>query len=525
MRFLLKNKWFILACILSVICGYGYLFTHGTCGIDDISIDLYFEDGLGVAIGRWPYYIINKIISVVPYTAFWGDFVTVIGMLAAAIVWCLLFKKIVSRELSIWPFIVFVFVFMDYSIHAEIYVFYLQNGLGWLHLLTALSLYIFYYIYNNHVDVKMQIVVRLAIIMMVTIAISFYEAAASVFLTGALLIILLDIYVKKQDSCFWRMKFIKAMFWIGRYLVYAMVARKMIRTIIMQIDEVSPYLFYRSVSGVDWILNGGIGSIAYNLKVFLYQLYKSYIEAALSYYPMTLFALASLAFLVLLFVYTIRNKDVLSLIVGIGSYASLYVLCLIEGTASAYRACQGFVIFVAFVFFVVVLMLEEQKKNVKILGYVAICGIICYSIYDMNQWFVLDYDKTEYEMSVIDNIAEELNSGKYDLKKPLVVVGDYELPNELLERYGYGQNKNSIIDWSVGAFSLVYGYNYPIKQIFENKGYEFHWAESDVIEQVTTKYYPMNWDYLIYQENYNGVPEYPSDGYIEESGDYIVIRL
>ena len=41
--------------ILAAVLGYGYVLTHGTCGIDDISIDLYFEKGIGVAIGRWPY--------------------------------------------------------------------------------------------------------------------------------------------------------------------------------------------------------------------------------------------------------------------------------------------------------------------------------------------------------------------------------------------------------------------------------------------------------------------------------------
>ena len=63
-EYFLKNKLFMICLVLTAVVGYGYVLFHGTCGIDDVSIDLYFKVGIGVAIGRWPYYLINKIIPI-----------------------------------------------------------------------------------------------------------------------------------------------------------------------------------------------------------------------------------------------------------------------------------------------------------------------------------------------------------------------------------------------------------------------------------------------------------------------------
>ena len=144
-----KILYFVSLCAIT-IAGYGYVLTHGTCGIDDISIDLYFEKGIGVAIGRWPYYLINKVIPIAKYTPFIGDFITVLLLMAAATVWCILFYKMIPEKISVWVYILFAALFMNYSMNADVFVFYLQNGLGWVHLFSVLSLFLFYNLYLIH---------------------------------------------------------------------------------------------------------------------------------------------------------------------------------------------------------------------------------------------------------------------------------------------------------------------------------------------------------------------------------------
>ncbi len=548
----LKNIWFVMSLIVSTIAGYGYVLTHGTCGIDDISIDLYFEKGIGVAIGRWPYYLINKVIPIAEYTPFIGDFITIVLLMISAVAWCTLFCMLLPQEVSVWAYIVFAALFMNYSMNADVFIFYLQNGLGWVHLFSVLSLISFFYLYKNRVKAGKQIGIRISIIVMLTLAISFYESAANLFLSGIFLVVLLDLYVRKKESCFREKGFIGAIFFACRYLVYAMVFRRIARMIIMRVFSIQAYTFYRSPSSIEWITKGDLGN-------FLAQLFCDYFAMSVVYYPIFLFVICSIVFVVLLLYCTWKRKDWLLAVTGIGMYFSLFALSVVQGDSMEYRACQIFTIFVAFVFMLMVIILTKLKKQIKIGGGILIACAIIYSTYDMNQWFVLDYEKTEYEMGVVDEIAAELESGKYDIKeKPLVFVGDFELPEEIYDRYCikntdfgwnivetaakaadrdfgekycYGQNDRSIIDWSVKAFAMHCGYNVPIRQLFEYRGYEFLWADNEVVKSVFNTYYPLDWDYYSYTyienytENYGGAAQYPENGYIEETQDCIIIRL
>lgn len=557
--YFLKNKWFMLMLLLSAVAGYGYVLTHGTCGIDDISIDLYFEKGIGVAIGRWPYYIVNKVIPIAEYTPFLGDFITVLLLMLTAIVWCVLLRMLIQKEIVIWAYIAFAVWFMDYSMNADVFVFYLQNGLGFVHLFSVLSLIAFLYLYRNEVKVKQQIMIRIGVIVMLTLAISFYESAANIFLTGIMLVMLIDLLVQKKDSVFRGKRFFMAIVFAGRYLVYAMVGRRVIRSVLMKVFGISAYTFYRSTSSIEWIVKGGIANIGRNLGELLEQIYCDYFAIGVVYYPILLFAVCSILFLGAVGYCAWKQKDGLLLLTGAGAYISLFALSVIQGDAMEYRACQIFTIFVALVFFGVVVVAANAKKWVHVCIGTIVTGAVLYSVYDMNQWFVLDYEKTEYEMQVIDQIAADLNSGEYNVQeKPLVIVGDFELPDEIYDKYCikdtdfgwnvvaaavtdakkledgkycYGQNYSSMVDWSVHAFAMHFGYNVPIRQFFEYRNHTFLWAESEITERVFKTYYPLDWEYYSYtyienyEENYDGAAQYPVDGYIEELDDCIIVRL
>ncbi len=558
-RFFLKNKWFVLMLCISAVAGYTYLFTHGTCGIDDISIDLYFGRGMGVAIGRWPYYLINKIIPIAEYTPFIGDFVTVLVLMVAAVAWCALLRMLIPQEITIWAYIVFCAMFMDYSMNADVFVFYLQNGLGWVHLFAVLSLIAFLYLYRNQVALKKQILIRCGVLVMLTLAISFYESAASIFLSGIMVVMLIDLFVKKQESSFRGKQFVMAIFFAARYLVYAMAARRVVRAILMRVFSIPAYTFYRSVSSIEWLTKGGIQNIWKNISTLLARIFCDYFAMGAVYYPILIFTICSLIFIGALIYFCWKRKDGLMLLTGLGTYVSMFVLCLIEGDTMAYRACQIFVIFVALVFFAGTIALEKMKKWPRVCGSVVITLAVLYSVYDMNQWFALDYEKTEYEMQVIDQIAADLNNGAYNVQeKPLVVVGDFELPDEIYqqycildtdfrwefvkacvenagrkveEEYCYAQNYSSVIDWSVQAFAMYAGYNRPIRQLFEYRGYQFEWADAETMKQAFNTYYPLDWEIYegmgieTYKETYGDATQFPEGGYIEETEDCIIIRL
>jgi len=561
--YFLKNRLFVLSLILAAVAGYGYVLTHGTCGIDDVSIDLYFEVGIGVAIGRWPYYLINKVIPIAQYTPFIADFITVVLLMLSAVVWCALLRMVVGEKISDWCYVVFSFMFMNYSMNADVFVFYLQNGLGWLHLFVALALAIFWNIYTKKINAVKQVMIRCVVILLLTLAISFYESAASLFLTGFLAIIFIELWKNGKQSVFRGGKFFFALLFAARYLIYAMVARRVVRAVIMRVFGIAPYAFYRSVSSLEWITKGGMDRIGENIREFMANLYCEYFAVGVIYYPIFLFVICSVLFLCTVCYQTWKKRDALLGICGLGTYASLFVLSVISGTAMEYRACQNFTIFVALVFAGIVMWLMNAKKSLQICVGTCLCIALLYSVYDMNQWFALDYEKTEYEMGVIDQIAEDLNSGNYNIaEKPIVVVGDFGLPSEIYDKYCitdkdfgwgvveaavievfnsdarvkdgkycYAQNQSSIIDWSVHAFAMYAGYNVPIQQLFEYRGYEFLWADDELMKEVFDIFYPLDWDYYClsgaekYTELYGADEQYPNEGYIVETDTYIVIKL
>lgn len=558
-RYFLRNPIYISSLIIAAILGYGYVLTHGTCGIDDISIDLYFENGIGVAIGRWPYYLINKVIPIAKYTPFIGDFITVILLMVSAVMWCVLIRMLLRREVVIWAYVVFSVFFLDYSLNADVFVFYLQNGLGWVYLFSALSLIYFFYLYSNEVSLKKQVIIRITMIIMLTLAISFYESAASVFLTGGLMVVFVNRYLKKSDSVFRGKNYIGALLLIARYLVYAMVARRLVRTVLMKVFSIPAYIFYRSATSLEWVTKGSIEDTIKAIQTLLAQIYRDYFAMAVVHYPILLFVICSAGFSLVVLYCTKKNKDLLLLMTGIGIYVSMFAISFIECMVMLYRSCQIFNVFVAAMFFVLVVIITKKRKIWKRITVPVI--IICFTmmIVDMTSWFKLDYDKTEYEMQIIDDIANDLNSGRYKVQeKPIVVVGEFQLPDYLYERYCiedgdfgweivkkaaeqsgvkvqdsycYGQNSSSILNWAVTSFAMECGYNVSMRQLFEYRGYHFNWADGAIADRIFEEYFPMDWEYFsysnvtLYTQTYAETERYPNANYIEELEDCIVIKL
>ncbi len=50
--YFLSNKLYMGVLLSVAVAAYGYEITHSAVGIDDICIDRYFAEGLGITIGR-----------------------------------------------------------------------------------------------------------------------------------------------------------------------------------------------------------------------------------------------------------------------------------------------------------------------------------------------------------------------------------------------------------------------------------------------------------------------------------------
>lgn len=525
--FFVTNIKYMLGLVVAAIAGYGYVLGHGTCGIDDVAISVYFKSGLGVAIGRWPFYLINKLIPIVPYRGFIMDFITILLLMVAAILWCGLFRHISNNNLPIWCYIVFAVIFLDYSLIAPVFIYYLQNGIGFVYILCGMALYGFYEYYAGGIaSVRGKVCNNVLVANALFVAISFFESGASVFLFGTFAVILVDcIFCNKLRLKSFR-RFLQLMWYCARHLVYAMVLRRVMRTLLMRVFSIQAYTFYRSATGASWMFQIGPKAALEEIKALLGDIAESYFVSAWDYCPMLLFVLATIISAVGIIWISARRKSLSIFLVGLVAYLSLFALCIVQMAPAPYRACQQFTCFVALVFGAVVVAIAEKPAVIKMCGGVLLSGCIVYSTVDLNRWFVLDYENTVYEMGVIDEIAGDLQSGEYDIEnKPIAFVGQIE-DNPYAEELGKAQIASGIVNWGVEGLAGYCGYNSAMRMLFEKRGYTFRWVDDTVYQRLTYQfyddYYSVNFESVM-EENYTD--GFPKDGYIEELDDCIVIKL
>jgi len=193
-EYFLRNKIYMVSLIIAAVAGYGYEITHSSLGIDDVCIGLYFDDGLGVSIGRWSFYVINKLFHVTGFEPFIMEFAAVLILMFAAIVWSAVLRYILGDKLPIACYAVFSAMFLDYSLIAEVFIYYLQNGVPIIYTLVGMAVFDFYYLYTHDLEQKRRILHKLGMSLLVSVSVGFYEAAANVFLTGVLLIMIVDCF-------------------------------------------------------------------------------------------------------------------------------------------------------------------------------------------------------------------------------------------------------------------------------------------------------------------------------------------
>ena len=527
--YFIKNQIYIISLLVVTLFGYSYFLTHTTCGVDDISINVYFEMGLGVAIGRWPYYVINKLIPIAHYMPFFSEAVMLVLMMVAAIVLSCIIRYVAGDRYSIWCYVMASCLFMTFSITNEVYIYYLQNGIGFCYVLPMIALFgLIYYAQSGVCYAPCGWRITTAVFL--TIAISFYETAASIFLTGAMIFYLMEIvYGKRQLFESWR-TFFQYFLWVARYLIYAMILRRVIRSILMRVFHIQPYLFYRSFSITEIIRNIRNGEL-------LIKIWDSYYAAAVGYVSVLIFVIFSILFACVMLYHVIHTRKWQIAVPAVMTYLSLFALCFLQNGTMQYRAAQVLNLFVACVGWMLTVELVRARKSIRVAGWGALLVMIMVSVADLNYWFALDYRRTAYEWQVIDRIAEDLQSGDYDIQhKPIVVVGDFAWPDEIQQAYGnYSEINTSLINWSVAGFSEYVGFNYPIRQMFEYQGYTLQWASPDVQREAIMQYYTPELVWMNYGdepvqreryiEQYAEEESYPNDGYIVERDTYIVIRL
>ena len=563
-----KNKSYCLMLGLTAILSYGYLITHQTVGIDDTPYAYYFEEGLAAIVGRWVMFLLNKFVHIADFAPFVTELAAVLIFMAGVSVWCVLMKRILGERIPDVGYLLFSCLFLSNPLLSEVFTYYLHNGVATGYLFCGISLCCFWE------AVKVQergrkgnlSYLKCLVLSVVSlwIALGCYESFMIVYLVAVCIVLCSARMAQGEGRCCkagQQVEDTDAKVPVMRSLCKA--AATAVGTIILRSVAVSlitaifglQYLqgdaVHRSLTEmIGWMLEPEALS---EFAMILKRVYVMYGVFGLAYYPIGIYVLAAVAVAVVSIWCTIRKKDPWILILMTGSFIASYLLVVIEGKATLYRAAQFLPLFSAWGGLLAVMAVNQaasllQNKKLPRVGrflqrlvVFILCVILWNQCAEMNKWFYVDDLKYEDAKNTMNQIAYELEKN-FDCSKPIVFTGTYKIPKSIIEDayVGYGSHTYyrmrrltdfvdehllekfyreygvwvaqtpslSVLDWGRYAFDN----DEELIRFFSIHGHSFK-------PLLDTELYAPAEEYSF------TLPSFPQEGAIVDMGDYIIVHF
>lgn len=423
-EFFVKKIEYIIPLIITAILSFGFVITHYSVNIDTLSAERYYREGELLAQSRYGGVLLDKIFKVMEFNPFFVDCLAVIFLIAASVVFCILFKRISNSKINIVSYIIFSCLFVSYPLINEIFVYTpMSLGVCFSFFMVAVALNLLYlYKKNNNKKYLLYVILILCLVN------SIYESSATVYLCGIFIMEIIDyIYSQNKKTLFTTIKQILRMI---VPLLIALILNLIISKLIFILFNILP-----SNNAAKKIMYQELGLIE-GSKNLLKTMFYSYFVNGFFYLPITIMQIACLVMLILAIVYGIKEKNITIFLLFVGSIFTIFALSILQGNAAAYRTCQVFQIFSAFAFMILIQTLIDSNKN-RIINniFVILCFIIIfYQAKDLNKYFYVNYVRYEQEENYLISVAERLEHGNYDIEnKPVVfIVNEYKPSNYIL---------------------------------------------------------------------------------------------
>lgn len=429
-----SNKYFAAAIPLMMVLSYITLLLHPTVGIDDTAFKVYFIDGVAPAMGRWCLYLIHKIFPLA-YNPFYVEAVGLLIFCLSVTLWCVVFRRLFGERISIWGYILFGGVMLSSPILSEIVVWYLQNGLYIGYGVTALSVLCAMDALHNGMSKSTgkrmgKLLLSAAAL---TVALGFYESLMIVFLMAALMVFLLVRVLKPEGYDR------KPLHWLSAFL-FITAAAVALRTVIVKLITV---LFHLE-SQKDILKSRGLYEVlgwfdgTRSPEDFVTVMKEFLVKYALNgvvYLPVTILVIAVFLLISWGIYRTVRNRDGWILAATAGILIVPWVMPVLEGVATYYRAAQFVPLLTAFMVLPLVWELGRIKGGTgRVIRYAGVfaAGLLLYRQgYEMNKWLYVDAMKYEDNKRTLEAVGMEIRQ-TCDLRKPVCVIGHYETPKSLI---------------------------------------------------------------------------------------------
>ena len=533
----LKNKLYMVCIIITAILAFGFSITNITVGIDDLECGRYIGSGNELLrSGRFSWLFWTNIFGIknrYVENSFIFEVVGVIFLLWAAINFCILFKKVSFDKIEMPAYTVFSCIMISYPLMNEIWGY---TGVN-ITICGSILFISFALILMREQLLEGFDVCKYGLSsFMLMIVCAGYESAAVVYVFMVSTILFFQVLFEKERKESY-LSLIKQGSFYASVLAVGLVLRIIVHRSLLFVMNLS--VMRNGDTAIWW----GKLPVQQVISDIIRGIIKEYFVKGIIYFPITEFVCCIVVFCVLCIV-LLKKKNKAYWLPAVGMLISLFLLTLIQGRVSPYRACQVFSFFVAVVMMLLVHFTSSSKiKGVRTLSVaiVMVSGLLCiHQASTMNYYLTLNYLRSEEEARTICNIGEDLNR-KYNLEKPVIFTGTYTLSDELRQKamiskddirwsifsevYGLFSDKdiyngeeyrklpdsnvNSVIDWALGAF----GSQDSLQKLFNYYGFDYQMADYSVLNDAE-KYV---------QEN--RIPGYPNEGYIFERDNYIIVNL
>lgn len=487
----LRSKFFLIALLITIALGYGFTLTNFSYGVDDTSFDTLFQGTGFLSTGRFSAYILNKIFSIYDFVPFWQDFLAIIMLFGAVVVWCALIKRIAGDKVGLGAYIAFAAVFISFPNINEIFIYMMAGfsiGLGFL--LTGVSLMVCHEVFFNKLNWKWLILPALVM----CFSVSLYESFAPVFLCGMVMMMILKILFSDTKKKSFKYYLVALLKFCGVLLI-GIIIRYVVAQIILYFGKIEPSTYPAVL--IQW---GKGASLQATIKSILLQLYYVYYLYAYKYLYILLFSVSCGMLILTGTVLSIKKGDYKLILLFLAVIAASFMLTALQGKLTPFRANQSHMVIVAFVVF---LLCAYAKKWRKPLILFMVSCLVLIQTKDLSQWFYNDYMRYQQDKTIVITIGNEVK--KLDATKPVVFTGStYNFYPNLKNNQTNGM---SVIHWGMTAL----GSDSELLKFFHIHGFDL--VQSNNEQKVMAK------------EIASSMPAWPREGSIKEYNGVIIVNF
>lgn len=246
-------------------------------------------------------------------------------------------------------------------------------------------------------------------------------------------------------------------------------------------------------------------------------------------FPITLFVVASVLFLIYIVKRSIMERNVKPLLLGIVLMMAVFSLAILQGSGMPYRTAQTVGIFVSFCSFLLLLGTINGGRATKNITLLLLLGICWHQSVYLNKVLALNNQRSDTEAAMVQNVGFKIIS-EYD-KKPIVFVSSYAMSNWVAKRTQVDENSwNGILYHRICAAIGINDSGKTLDNIYQTSVNPFIKPDEVLTPPMIFRYYGFDFEVIttakIIKEATDIARKEQMRPYtVLDNGDYLIVQL